>query len=86
MGQHMIYHLGGGRAGYRGFIEHIGKAFEEYWRSMAAWTAIPERAKAAVIAGVEDAARGRTLEQLARDRDQRLASVMKALAKAKKRS
>ena len=40
MGQHMIYHLGGGEGGYGYFIDHIGKAFGAYWREMASWSEI----------------------------------------------
>ena len=79
MGQHMIYHLGGGQGGYRYFIDHIGKTFEEYWRTMATWTAIPEQAKAAVIAGVQEAAAGRSLAELGRERDEALAKILKVL-------
>lgn len=79
MGQHMIYHLGGGEGGYEQFIEHIGTAFEEYWRTMANWTEIPQDAKTAIIQGARDAAGGRSLTQLADERDNKLASVIKAL-------
>ena len=79
MGQHMIYHVGGGEAGYRGFIEHIGATFEAYWRSMASWTEIPPEAKEAVVAGVEEAAKGRSLADLAAWRDEKLAAILKAL-------
>jgi len=79
MGQHMIYHLGGGQAGYRGFIEHIGKAFEEYWRTMPAWTEIPGDTKEAIIGGVEEAAAGRSLADIAAERDAKLAAVLRAL-------
>ncbi len=79
MGQHMIYHLGGGTGGYRQFIDHIGKSFETYWQSMANWTSIPPAAGEAVIRGVDQATAGRPLADLARDRDQRLAAVLKAV-------
>ena len=80
MGQHMIYHLGGGAGGYRHFIDHIGSSFGAYWRGMADWTAIPPEAREQVIAGVERSAAGRTPAELARGRDRRLAAVLKALA------
>jgi len=79
MGQHMIYHVGGGEAGYRGFIDHIGATFEEYWRSMASWTEIPPEAKEAVVSGVEESAKGRSLADLAAWRDGKLVAVLKAL-------
>jgi len=79
MGQHMIYHLGGGDAGYRGFIEHIGRTFEQYWETMANWSQIPEDARDAVIDGVESAAEGRSMPELAAWRDDRLVRLLKAL-------
>jgi 3-hydroxyacyl-CoA dehydrogenase len=79
MGPHLIYHLGGGQGGYRHFIEHIGSAFEEYWRTMPTWTAIPAAAKEAVIEGVAAEAGGRSSGEIAWERDVRLAAVLKAL-------
>ena len=85
MGQHLIYHLGGGAGGYRHFIEHIGTAFEAYWRTMPTWTSIPADARAAIVAGVEAEAAGRSLAELARERDEKLAAVLKALRRQERR-
>jgi 3-hydroxyacyl-CoA dehydrogenase len=82
MGQHLIYHLGGGKGGYGYFIDHIGKAFEEYWRTMATWCEIPAEARQAIVAGVEAEARGRSLAELAAERDRKLAAVLRALRDA----
>jgi carnitine 3-dehydrogenase len=79
MGQHLTYHLGGGEGGYRYFIDHIGTAFETYWREMATWTEIPDAAKTAVISGVEDFVGNRSLTELARWRDERLVKLLKVL-------
>jgi carnitine 3-dehydrogenase len=79
MGQHMIYHLGGGQGGYGYFIDHIGKAFEQYWETMPTWTAIPAEARRAIVAGVQEASHGRTLPELAQERDRKLAAVLQAL-------
>ncbi len=80
MGQHMIYHLGGGEGGYRGFIDRIGGSFESCMADMADWTEIPEDAKDAVVAGVLDEAGGRSLAELRQLRDRKLVAVLKALA------
>jgi len=79
MGQHQIYHLGGGDKGYAYFIQHIGKAFEEYWRGMAAWTSIPEDAKAEIVAGVNDVVGDRSVAEIANWRDEKLAGLLKVL-------
>jgi 3-hydroxyacyl-CoA dehydrogenase len=79
MGQHLIYHLGGGAGGYAYFIDHIGKAFEPYWQTMPTWSTIPAEARQAIIAGAEAATHGRSLSELAQQRDRKLAAVLKAL-------
>ena len=78
MGQHLIYHLGGGEGGYEYFIDHIGASFEEYWKGMAAWTQIPEAAKRAIVSGVKDYVGGRSLSNLNTWRDEKLARVIQA--------
>jgi len=79
MGQHLIYHLGGGEGGYEYFIEHIGKSWSDLWADMPTWTEIPEEAKAAAVAGVEEMVRGRDLAELAAWRDEKLAALLKAI-------
>lgn len=79
MGQHLIYHLGGGAGGYEYFIEHIGKTFEEYWKDMATWTQIPESAKKSIVSGVKNYVGGQSLSDLTKWRDGKLARVIKAL-------
>lgn len=79
MGQHMIYHLGGGQGGYGYFIDHIGKAFEQYWQTMPTWSTIPPAARQAIVAGAEAATHGRTVAELAQERDRRVAAVLRAL-------
>mmetsp|Transcript_13163 Transcript_13163/g.24493 ORF Transcript_13163/g.24493 Transcript_13163/m.24493 type:complete len:379 (-) Transcript_13163:183-1319(-) len=80
MGQHAIYDLGGGAAGYRGFFEGpIGKGcFEPVWASMEHWDTAPTDAKEASIAGIErwHEEAGRTRAELASWRDSRLARIV----------
>jgi 3-hydroxyacyl-CoA dehydrogenase len=79
MGQHLIYHLGGGEGGYEYFIKHIGKSFEEYWKRMASWTKIPEEAKKAVISGVKDSLGAGSLSDFTELRDEKLIKILKAI-------
>lgn len=79
MGQHMIYHLGGGKGGYEHFIDHIGKSWSALWADMADWKEIPEAAREAAIAGVEEAMAGRKPEELAAWRDEKLAVLVRAI-------
>lgn len=82
MGQHMIYHLGGGQGGYGYFIDHIGKSFEQYWKTMPTWSEIPAEARQAIVAGVEAATHGRSLAELAQERDRKLAALLQALRRS----
>ncbi|RKX34758.1 MAG: 3-hydroxyacyl-CoA dehydrogenase [Verrucomicrobia bacterium] len=79
MGQHLIYHLGGGEGGYRHMIDHIGKSFDAYWKTMPTWTEIPDEAKEQIISGVENAVGDRSIQELVEERDRNLARILKAL-------
>jgi carnitine 3-dehydrogenase len=81
LGQHMIYHLGGGAGGYRNFIDHIGSTFSEYWKTMPTWTEIPEPAKEQIVQGVVEAQGKRTLAEMSQWRDQKLVKLVKAIYK-----
>ena len=77
MGQHLIYHLGGGAGGYEYFIEHIGKEFEKY--KMASWDKIPEDAKEAIISGVKESLGGRSSSEIIQWRDEKLVKLLKTI-------
>jgi len=79
MGQHLIYHLGGGEGGYRHMINHIGKSFNAYWETMPTWTQIPEAAKEQIIRGIEESVGDRSVQELSEERDRNLARILKAL-------
>ena len=79
MGQHMIYHLGGGEGGYGYFIDHIGKAFGAYWREMATWSEISEDSKQILVKGVMEAMHGRGAAEIARWRDEKIVGLLKVI-------
>ena len=79
MGQHLIYHLGGGEGGYAGFIEHIGESWTALWEDMPTWTQIPPEARAAAVSGVEEEVGERDLAELAAWRDEKLAALIKVI-------
>ena len=88
LGQHAIFDLGGGPAGYRGFFDGIGRAaFEPIWADMDQWGAPPSAAKELCIAGVADQLekRGYSRAELAAWRNSTLAELvkMKQLVKLK---
>ena len=79
MGQHMIYHLGGGEGGYGYFIDHIGKAFGTYWREMATWSEISEDSKRILVEGVLEAMHGKNAVEIARWRDEKIVGLLKVI-------
>ena len=80
MGQHLIYHLGGGRGGYREFFEKlVPTAGEPIIADLAKWETVPDSARQAVIDGIDEFVDGKSMEQLEADRDARLVRLLKAL-------
>jgi hypothetical protein len=76
MGAHMTYHLGGGSGGLAHYLEHLGESQEGRWRSLGTPKLTPEL-RAALIAGVEAKAGGKSIAQLEQERD---AALMRILA------
>jgi 3-hydroxyacyl-CoA dehydrogenase len=79
MGQHMIYHLGGGAGGIDHFIDHLGPAVESWIQSLADWTQLPENTREALKRGLDDALRGRSFQEVADWRDEKLIELLKAI-------
>jgi 3-hydroxyacyl-CoA dehydrogenase len=79
MGQHMIYHLGGGQGGLAAFIQHLTPAFEMWWNDLADWKNFPDGAREALMAGIEQETAGRDLNEVMRWRDEKLIKVLKAV-------
>ena len=76
MGAHMTYHLGGGSGGMAHYLEHLGDSQEGRWRRLGNPKLTPEL-RAALIAGVEAEAGGKSIVQLEQERD---AALMRILA------
>jgi 3-hydroxyacyl-CoA dehydrogenase len=79
MGQHMIYHLGGGQGGLAAFIDHLTPALEMWWNDLADWKMFPSEAREQLLAGVDEEMAGRDLSEVMRWRDEKLVQVLKAL-------
>ena len=79
MGQHQIYHLGGGEGGYGYFIDHIGKAFGAYWKEMATWSEISPESRERLVEGVRQAMGGRDAAEIARWRDEKIVGLLKVI-------
>ena len=79
MGQHLIYHLGGGEGGYDYFIKHIGKAFGDIWKDMATWNEISDDSKSKLVQGMDEVMSGKKLNDVAQWRDKKIVALLKTI-------
>ena len=75
MGQHMIFHLGGGEGGIEYFMDHIGASFSALWEDMATWTSLPSEAKGIISKGTQREMGGRLPEETKQWRDEKLVEI-----------
>ncbi|MDU8914243.1 3-hydroxyacyl-CoA dehydrogenase family protein, partial [Aestuariicoccus sp. MJ-SS9] len=76
IGPHLTYHLGGGEAGYRGYLDHLGPTQERRWKSLGN-PALNEEIKAALIEGVERELASQDEATLVKRRDAALVELLK---------
>ncbi len=78
MGPHLLYHLGGGPGGIRGHLHHLARVKEGMLRDLATWTTFPADTANVLEAGLVEETAGRSIEELARGRDEALAAILAA--------
>ncbi len=76
MGPHLTYHLGGGAAGYRGYLDHLGPTQEARWKSLGN-PALTAATKAALVEGLERSLEGQDEATLIARRDAALVDLLK---------
>ncbi|MBS0659855.1 MAG: 3-hydroxyacyl-CoA dehydrogenase [Verrucomicrobia bacterium] len=76
-GPHLLYHLGGGPGGLRHYLEHLGPSQVRRWADLRTPELTPELC-AELIAGVDAAAAGRSVEDLENERDAALLALLRA--------
>lgn len=81
MGPHMTYHLGGGAGGIAHYFDILGASQERRWAALGD-PQLTDDVKQKIIAGVDEEAAGRTIDELAAARDETLLNLLKALAKS----
>ena len=81
MGPHMTYHLGGGAGGIAHYFDILGASQERRWAALGD-PELTDEVKQKIIAGVEEEAAGRSIEELAAARDETLLNLLKALSKS----
>ena len=79
MGQHMIYHLGGGPGGIEQFLDHLAPAFESWLRDLADWTRLPDETRDTLTQGLSEAAEGRSFQDIVDWRDDKLVELVKVI-------
>ncbi len=80
MGPHLTYHLAGGEAGIRHFLEHLAPGQEQRFADLGR-VHFDETVKQQITEGVEAEAAGRDVDTLANARDAALVAMLKALRK-----
>ena len=80
MGPVLTYHLGN-PGGLAGSEAHFGPVVEHYARQEGTETRRDSRATALMMEGVEQQAAGRSFEELAAERDEKLTIILEALAR-----
>ncbi len=79
MGPHLTYHLGGGEAGYRGYLDRLGPTQEARWRTLGT-PQLSEDLKTELVAGVERELASQDKATLTERRDAALVALMKLKA------
>jgi 3-hydroxyacyl-CoA dehydrogenase len=75
MGPNLVFHLGGGKGGMRHFMDHLSGPFASWWADLGSPEMTAEL-KEALVKGVEEEAAGRSIEELARERDRVLMGLL----------
>jgi carnitine 3-dehydrogenase len=75
MGPHLTYHLGGGDGGIRDYLAHLGPSQQKRWEALGTPT-LTEDLKEQIAEGVVQEAAGRSIPELAEQRDRLLAAAI----------
>jgi 3-hydroxyacyl-CoA dehydrogenase len=77
MGQSLLWHLGGGEGGIRHFMDHLMGPLEAMWAALGS-PAMTPALKQTIVDGVLQEAAGRSVDQLAHERDEVLLGLLAA--------
>jgi carnitine 3-dehydrogenase len=78
MGPHLTFHLAGGVGGMAQFMNHFAGPIQGWWRDLGNPTLTPEL-KARIVEGVSAEVDGRSIADLAAERDRILLKVLEAV-------
>lgn len=77
MGPHMLFNLGGGEGGMKDFCQRYRDSFHTWWDTLGA-PLLTDEVRDALIQGVDAEAAGRSIAELARERDRKLHGLLGA--------
>src|SRR5271154_3619210 len=77
MGPSMLFHLGGGQGGIQHFMDHLSGPVASWWKDLGGFTDWPEGSKKTIVEGIKKAADGRSIDELARLRDEVLLELVR---------
>jgi 3-hydroxyacyl-CoA dehydrogenase len=77
MGPSMLFHLGGGQGGIQQFMEHLSGPVAMWWKDLGNFTEWPAGSKEVIVEGVKADTGVRTVDELARMRDEVLLDLVK---------
>ena len=80
MGPHMLFHLAAGPGGLEEFCNRYTDSFHRWWDDLGDCR-LNQTLSSELSAGVEAEARGQSIEQLARSRDELITAMLKAKAR-----
>jgi 3-hydroxyacyl-CoA dehydrogenase len=81
MGPNLLFHLGGGTGGIRHFMETDSALMAGWWKDLGR-PELNQRLKQTIIDGTLEQAGGRSVEQLARERDEMVLGLIRLRRKA----
>ena len=76
MGPSMLFHLAGGEGGIQHFMDHLSGPVASWWKDLGTFTDWPEGSKKTIVEGIEKAADGRSIDELAQLRDEVLLKLV----------
>jgi 3-hydroxyacyl-CoA dehydrogenase len=86
MGPNLLFHLGGGQGGIQHFMEHLSGPVATWWKDLGTQTEFTPQIKQTIIDGVLQEAGGRSIDQLAEERDEVLLGLLALRTKKTKTS
>src|SRR5215813_2018686 len=76
MGPNLLFHLGGGQGGIKHFMEQFTPALATWWKDLGTITEFSPEVTKTIIDGVQQEAAGRSIDELAEERDKVLLGLL----------